>query len=436
MKFALLAALAPLALAPAALAQTTYFVDADGTGDFLDLQSAVDAAVDGDVLLLDADTFPELTPVHVSKNLTIAGQPGLLDRPYLGHIFVMNTTGVTLSGLRLKGLAISNVSGTVNLERLHVYPEFPGLDYTPSVVFPPGYVAPFPLLRAIIEDAPDVRVIRSVFLGAEDYNLAAGSDALTVRSNSHVSIVSSQLIGADVGGSGTWAGWGGHALLATTQSHVRVVDSLLKGGSGESIWQLGFVTDPGKGGIGLLLLQGASANVIYHGDQGPTGGIKDSLAPTMSWAADLENAGTGSLVIEGAPAGVLVNGVATEVAHQTPYLGTDLGLSIWNDGLPAPGSEWAAFAHGPAGAVGLLAISTAPAKLTVPGLQGELEVAATASVPLYPFVFGGFDAPTKIAWTPPATPGITGLDFYVQAAQFTGGGALQATNAVFFSLNQ
>lgn len=431
--------LAPLALAllaPLALPQTTYLVDADGLGDFLDLQSAVDAAVDGDLILVDSDDYPQLEPVLISKRLTVAGLGGD-DRPFIGHIFVSNTSDVTLTRLHLQGFAISNVSGTVNLDSLLVTPKLNPLTSQPLVPPPAGYAPPFPLKQALIEDADDVRIIRSTLFGTlHPFLEAIGSDALTVRGASRVTIGSSVLDCPDIPSSGHLAGWGGHAVVAGDTSFVRVVDSHLVGGAGEHAWSLGFIVDQGKGGNGLLLTQSASAQVLFNGAKGVEGGINDPF-PMLSWGADARNLGVGSLTIEGAPAELEVQGPANLLPAQTPFLAVAVEIPYWSEQLPPPGAEWALLPHGAPGSAGMLALSPAPALQPVAGLQGLLELNAGPAAVLVPFAFTGWSSPPKFAWTPPSTPGITGIVMYAQAAAVPpGGAAWVATNSAHFALNQ
>ena len=85
----------------------------------------------------------------------------------------------------------------------------------------------------------------------------------------------------------------------------------------------------------------------------------------------------------------------------------------------------------------MLALSPAPALQPVAGLQGLLELNAGPAAVLVPFAFNGWSSPPKFAWTPPSTPGITGIVMYAQAAAVPpGGAAWVATNSAHFALNQ
>ena len=93
-----------LALAGPASAQTVHIVAGDGTGDFLELQDAVDAAVNGDVLLVRPHATPYLPTVINGKGLAIVGEGD--GRPRVDEMAIRNLPAdqvLTLRNLFIEG---------------------------------------------------------------------------------------------------------------------------------------------------------------------------------------------------------------------------------------------------------------------------------------------------------------------------------------------
>ena len=94
----LLIGLAALALCVPAAAQTVHVVDANGTGDYLQPQDAVDAAVDGDVILILGQNAPTYDAIVISgKGLTIAGAG---TRPRIETVSIVQTPPGSTTTLR------------------------------------------------------------------------------------------------------------------------------------------------------------------------------------------------------------------------------------------------------------------------------------------------------------------------------------------------
>jgi hypothetical protein len=72
LRHALLIVLFVLWRGSGAFARTTSFVDPDGIGDFVDLQTAIDAASDGDLLALLATNYTGAALNITGKGLSIA----------------------------------------------------------------------------------------------------------------------------------------------------------------------------------------------------------------------------------------------------------------------------------------------------------------------------------------------------------------------------
>src|SRR6516164_8743863 len=74
-----------------AIASGVRIVDASGQRNFADIQSAIDAAVDGDVLLVGAGVYPGFTVD--GKSLSIIGVPAGVQAVEVGNVVVRNLDG-------------------------------------------------------------------------------------------------------------------------------------------------------------------------------------------------------------------------------------------------------------------------------------------------------------------------------------------------------
>lgn len=105
-------ALVLLALSgPTALAGGVRIVDPSGARDFPNIQSAIDAAIDGDVLLVAAGSYPGFT--LDAKSLSILGVPAGAQVVTTGGVTVQNLVGkrAVLCGLSAGQLSVSNCTG-------------------------------------------------------------------------------------------------------------------------------------------------------------------------------------------------------------------------------------------------------------------------------------------------------------------------------------
>ncbi|MEJ0040525.1 MAG: right-handed parallel beta-helix repeat-containing protein [Gammaproteobacteria bacterium] len=113
-------------------ASLTFIVDATGHGDFTSLQAAIDAALDGDTILVRAGVYSEQTPYSggtiglvIDKSVTIIGVSGPVDAPItssqgaaatiasgaesaFGTNFLVTAENVSIQGLRFEAVARSN----------------------------------------------------------------------------------------------------------------------------------------------------------------------------------------------------------------------------------------------------------------------------------------------------------------------------------------
>lgn len=89
-----------------ALAQTTYYVDASGGGDFLTIQDALTAASDGDTIVVRDGTYTE-NILFVTKELTIRSENGYATTTVVSasgdHVFLASAANVTIEGFTIYG---------------------------------------------------------------------------------------------------------------------------------------------------------------------------------------------------------------------------------------------------------------------------------------------------------------------------------------------
>ena len=117
-----LASLAPL-LSTTPSSASTWWVDDDGGPgiDFTDVQSAIDAATEGDTIFV----FPgQYTSFAVDENLTVVSSPSPMRAIVDGQITVSNVTGqdrTIIGGFLASRVVVSACAGTVVLDSLQVF---------------------------------------------------------------------------------------------------------------------------------------------------------------------------------------------------------------------------------------------------------------------------------------------------------------------------
>jgi hypothetical protein len=293
---ALRSILAVFLLASVPLAQGKVWVVDDNGGagvDFTDVQPAVDAAANGDVILVAPGLYTGFQ--IVSKSLTIQAEPGAstwVQRGSLPDLLAIRDTSgsqtVTIRGLRLSdaaggGIVLENCAGTVWIEDC-------------VCLQLPTFYAYTEGLRA--EDCDSVVLVRSRFRGQGGRDVTGGvmwgaldgRDGLSaLRSNIHAYGCIFE------GGDGGWgssmprAGWnGGHGLTMRT-GFLFLSDCYVEGGVGKygpSAW------DSGQGGHGVNLSYAAWARVL---DSTAVGGVSEY--PTMPDGLPFHVSGTSELVM-------------------------------------------------------------------------------------------------------------------------------------------
>ena len=288
-----LAAAAAL-LTPLALAGDVLVVASSGSGDFTYLQAAVDAAAEGDTIVVEAGTYAVNT-VIAAKSLDIVAMDGGADWP-TSRIDVLDlapSQTVRLAGLGVRNLRVEGCLGPVVLEDLN----------------PNGSIQTTSNL--LVLDSPAVTVTNSSFTGDCDYgwdDAGAWGGPAVYAGDSQVRIYHSALTGGwgndDFGPCGV-GGFGGPGIWADTGSTVRHSGCSFVGGAGG----YGTCSDggpgPGTTGSGTLL----------------------TLATPVTQLVGTRSAAAGStvaLTISGPPGAIpmLVTSAAARTLDLAPTVGT------------------------------------------------------------------------------------------------------------------
>ncbi len=382
-----------------------HVVNAAGGGDFLEIQAAVAASSDGDVLLVAQGVY---APVDVAgRALVVIADTGAIVT-VLGGIVVRDTAPsqtVVLSGLRAagaqggvrEGLVVDSTAGPVRVERC-AFQGAAGVSYSANSAGGGG-------VRVV--DAADVVIASTIARGGNGamsfsgFLANAGGHALSVTS-SLVALDGSTLEAGD-GGPGEFAGcdlggFAGHGVAAANAT-VFVSDSTLLGGDGGG--DDFFVCNPGGHG---LWATGAGSSVTVL-DTSASGGTGACGAPS----------GQPFVSESGAPAPVQLAGSARPFAATTPVrAGTSATLSFTG----APGD------------VALVAVSLATSLVLVPSFAGVIVLASPLLVG--PVVAGTVPGSGTLNLAVPfgaPPPPSESLTWHVQSLHFDTGGAFRLGGA-------
>ena len=358
---------------------STWVVDASGSGDFTDLQAAVDAAQDGDVLLVQAGTYGAFT---MSKALTVLG-PAAGPRPLvLGHSHVLGAQRFAFGGLELERLTVEDVPGHGEIDACTIHsPTQWGVG---------------------IFDCDRIQVERStVEADTTYYSLGQGAALYVERSG--VTVVASTLIGPDSAAGEAEYTNGGDGLFAL-DSEVRVVNSDALGGYGGSYQGLFSFCEGGGSAFhadgGSMALQG-----IGHLAAGNLGGSGCSH---------------GSSIVAGSGAQVVQQGY--ELPDGLKQLdGGSIVASTWTPSMTLVGKDLpgttrrllvSASHSQPVFVIGSLGSSA----FEVPGFEGLVGIDLSSIVYLGETLGQKIIAPSTVPFhLPPSFAGIEGTVLHLQA---------------------
>ena len=388
--------------APLAAQNHVWVVDDNGGAgvDFIDIQSGVNAAAAGDVLLVKPGTYDGFT--IIGKSLTVQadlpgvvqlheGAPGAND---VVEVFALDPGQVvTLRGFEIqavdhRGFHLLDCQGTVWIEEC-------------EVVRPAWTVDGANAEGMWMENCADVILVRTTLRGGEGHHWNATGGPGTGLRGSYSQLHAFECL-VEGGNGGTWyplymIGWpyaGAHGLHLDN-SFGFFSDCLVRGGDGGTYYHpdLGICVYHGNGGHGAYLVQNTLvrdvASIAYGGS-----GITWGCPPATHGEPVLTSGNSSNERIWGEPVGCATN------------TGIREGGTLLVDG------------HGPARAPIWLAIGTDPLGIHAPQFNGSFLVAS----PLVEFTSGTTDATGGIRWSFPLPPdfviGTDSLRFYGQTAAY------------------
>ena len=277
----LLAAIAVPLLALVGRAGTLWTVDVSGTGQFLQIQPAIDAAQDGDSILVRAGAYAGFTlsgkGLHLFAETGLAAQVdgavSVLDVP-AGSAAVLN--GFTIVGppstqtVAPPALRIAGNAGHVRLQGCVVL----GGDALPGGCFPWNHGAP----AAVVSGSLRVALADTMLVGGRGYGIQDPGSGSCTGGNGGVALSSStsavmlydcDLRGGDGNQGGAFGGNGGHGLLVQDFGAF-ASGCALRGGKGGLGWDLPGIG--GDGGDGVHVGGPGQVQLLDNQAQGGAGG--------------------------------------------------------------------------------------------------------------------------------------------------------------------
>ncbi len=210
-----------------------FVVDVNGGPgvDFTQIQAAIDAAADGDVLLVKPGLYEQFA---LSKRLTVLAEPGAAARAVCRIQNLSADQQVVIDGLELVTLHVTNCSSAVLLSNLSIYPD-------PALI---------PLSSAEhlrVDECVDVRLHKSAI---QSPGGSSGMEAVYVF-DARLELAASAFDAQRGGPQGAGpAGDGGDALRVGHSARVQCVDSACRAGDGGPSAQ-GSLLAAGDGGDGV-----------------------------------------------------------------------------------------------------------------------------------------------------------------------------------------
>lgn len=393
----ILAACAACAASPAALANTL-MVDDDGPANFSTIQAAVDAAVAGDVIVVNAGNYTGFT---VTKRLTLLGQVVAppLGVYVVGHATITAPSGATLAGLHLQSVSATGVGGRVRLDDCVIG----------SLFFEPTAMA-----AVSFDGCAQAEVSRCAIKGKEAPLAGDPADgAALIARGSRVALVDCAVEGGRGHSPNPSHGPGGPgapALFVDGGSDVIVAGcSYLRGGAaGVCYAGLANCHTDGRAGDAILAF-GATVRVRGAASDAVEPGTFDSgFGATPGTAAIL----TGAVLVA---SGVTVAGPIVPDANSAVLLPGAPEPFLEIGGQDGLGNTRIIDVHGPAGAAGFLLAGLDAGTVPVPGFSGPLWMNPATLLAVLPVSTLGPGTPLSLPVQVPNLPAVLGLAFEVQA---------------------
>jgi hypothetical protein len=391
--FALVLASSPLR------AEGARIVEAPGLPPFTNLQEAVDAATEGDTILVAGGSYDGFTIDGKSLNVVAAPQQDVVIQGFVSVLHIGAEQSVLLSGLKVLGV-----------------PAFP-----------------VPEACLVVSDSlGHVRVDNCEFIGGSGWYpvwwggpYGSGGDGVKVQSSARVALAHCTIrggIGAGNAKSEWYPGGVGGAGLRLVSSNIAVDRCSLRGGDG------GDGAQGGRGGDGCF----AGASWLFSAGNAFRGGDGGDVYCYFGTVAHGGNGGAGLFVDLGSQAellndtflggqGGIGEGCSTGNGQPGPGLG-GLGVSnhhagtareLWSSRVLFDESTWTVWVTADPGDQVWLQIATRPSFLLEPWIPGVQLAHNTQAPPL----FGGVvpaSGQLQIQFDPPNLTTDIGRVFYLQ----------------------
>jgi hypothetical protein len=258
-------------LVSTAVAQTTWVVDDNGTGDFVHIQDAVDAAQSGDVIFVLDGAYASFT--ISAKSLVVVGEPGgdvraaavvavqglgVTQKVELDHLRI----GLTYASGGASSLSLGSNLGSVRIVDCELY-GFPG---SCSYYYEGAALG--------CQVSRDVGILRSTLIGGECEYYAPGLDAFQCN----VIITDSTVVGGRGRSGVCLATQGGPGARLRNTSTLRSFGTVFEGGQGGYSTCNGFCSMCNQywpDGEGIEVLSGSFGSwktSTFNGQSGPETG--------------------------------------------------------------------------------------------------------------------------------------------------------------------
>jgi hypothetical protein len=277
------------ALSPLSTPGPVLTVDPTGGGHFLDIQSAVDAAVNGTTIVVQSGTYG--TVVIDAKDLWLGSAVGAVVRVD-GGVRVVDTAAS--QSVTLAGLDVFGVNTSTSLEGIGLYVDgnlgvvtaesctFTGADGDDgNSCFPLGQIDGY--TGAVLQDSVQVTLVSCVVQGGAGAGPGTGSPCPSSPAgngavglemiDTGLTLCAVTAAGGNGGPTGVDSGNGGIGLhVKGVKGVVTSVNSSFVGGDGGPAWHPPFANS-GNGANGLQLRYDSTltswGDVLYSGDPGP-----------------------------------------------------------------------------------------------------------------------------------------------------------------------